>query len=336
MLITSLPWGFVRNHLVEREAAPLSASSYSFIKERFGISLGDVPVFAGPAASRLCDFLQARALVVNRNLVWGSGHLVQTSSHQRVLAHEIVHLIQSQQHQKKLQRSESVLVGEPQAPYELEADLIAEEVMNGRAQSTPTPDLSGAIRRSFTILPNATMEATYRGATPAVSYVRRGTEPFVVLHLTRNSAGIVADSARKPSDISAIRITANISVQSDNPREDLASSDLRFRFVQFFALTDKRAYYAGSSSGDGNIYVDFASRPAFSGEGDLMLDSEAKSTIFPYFEMYPPQYRRVNPSLWNVTIAMDDHPFSNLPLRLSNFYTKKAIFYALHQRPSML
>lgn len=167
------------------------------------------------------------------------------------------------------------------------------------------------------------MEATYTGATPGVSYVQRGSEPFAVLHLTRNSAPIVADTVRKLSDISAIRIKASISVQSDNPREDLAGSDLRFRFVQFFALTDQRAYYAGPISGDGNMYLDFASKPAFSGEGDMLLDTESKSKIFPYFEMYPPQYLRINPSLWSVNLVMDDHPFHDLPLRLSNFYTRK-------------
>jgi Domain of unknown function (DUF4157) len=326
MYVSSLPWCAVQNYLVEREVAPLPASSCCFIKDRFGVGLGDVRVYAGPAASRLCDILQARALVLNRDLVFGGGqHLLHTVAGQRLLVHEIVHLIQSQQHQGKPQPSQSLLVGDPQSPYELEADRIADDVMNGRVRTAPTPDMSGAIRRSFTVLPNATMEATYTGATPGVSYVWRSSEPFAVLHLTRNSAAIVSDSARKLSDISAIRITANIPVLTDT-RENLADSDLRFRFVQFFALRDKRAYYAGPSSGDGNMYLDFARKPAFSGEDELMLDTEPKSNIFPYFEMYPPHYRRIGPSLWNVTIAMDDHPFSDLPLRLSNFYTKKINF----------
>lgn len=176
---------------------------------------------------------------------------------------------------------------------------------------------------SFTVLPNATMEATCTGATPGVSYAQRNAGYYAIFHLTRNSGGIVANTMRNAADISAIRIKATIMVQSTNPREDLAGSDLRFRFIQFFAVTDHRAYYAGPASNEGNMYLDFASQPAFSGEGDAMLDSESKSPIFPYFEMYPPQYVRLNAGLWRVTIAMDDHPFTKLPLRLTNFYTRK-------------
>jgi hypothetical protein len=267
--------------------------------------------------------LQARALVANGGIVFGEGQYApQTAAGQRLLAHEIIHLLQ--QRQDKRSRSQWVPVGRPQDPYEVEADRLAEEMLSGRLRNAPTPDASGAIRRTFTVFPSAVVSTEFKGAIPGVSFTKRHGVDMATFHLSRHSAAITAGTMRKQSDGSAIRIVAKISVTSDNPKQDLASSDLRFRFLQFFGLTDLRAFYAGLEPKDGIMHLDFASSPAFSGAGDLMLDSESTSTEFPFYEMYSPQFVRTTPNLWMVTITMDDHPFNDLPLALPNFAARNA------------
>jgi hypothetical protein len=315
--ITALPRTFLRNWLVDREAVPLEPSWRAFIQQRFGVNVDNVRVHRGPAASRLCALLQARALVVNRDIVFSEGQYApDTPAGQRILAHEIIHLLQ-QQH-GKAPHSEIIPVGDPHDQHELEADRLAEDALGGNLRITPTPDSSGAIRRVFTVAKDATMVAKYDGAIPGVSY-RNSSERMALFHLTRHSAPILAGAMRKAADASAIRITASVGVLTNDPKADLASSDLNFHFLQFFGLTDQRAFYAGPVSSDGNMFLDFASSPAFSGADDLMLDSESKSTIFPFYDQSPPEIRRVHPALWSVRITTDDHPFHELPLRLPNF-----------------
>ena len=179
---------------------------------------------------------------------------------------------------------------------------------------------------SFTVLPTAKISAEYRGAIPGVSYVNRGPLPVATFHLTRNSAAIRANSMRTPADASAFRISADISVISNEWKGNLAFAPLSFHFLQFFNLADLRAFYAGPTAADGQMYLDFARAPAFSGENESMLDSVSRSNEFPYFDMYPPRLVKLTPAMWLVTITMDDHPFSDLPLTLPNDVSGKTNF----------
>jgi hypothetical protein len=321
----SVPRAFVRDCLVDREVEPLPLTSRAFIQQKFGGNVGEVRIHRGPAASRLCTLLQARALVVNRDIVFAEGQYEpHTLAGQRILAHEIIHLLQ--QRNSKPPETEFMPIGDPHDPYEVEAARLTEEALRGNLRSVPTADLSGAIRRVFTLLPNASMEADYKGAIPGVTYTKRGSQDFAVFHLTRRSAPIIAGTARKPADASAIRITASVGVLSDNLKDDLTTSNVEFHFVQFFGLTDHRAFYAGPEASGGNMFLDFASLPAYIGADDLMLDTESKSNIFPFYDMNPPEIRRASPTMWLVKATMDDHPFNDLPLRLPNFVSSKLNF----------
>jgi hypothetical protein len=155
---------------------------------------------------------------------------------------------------------------------------LAEDALGGNLRTTPTPDSSGAIRRVFTLAKDATMVAKYDGAIPGVSY-RNASVPRALFHLTRHSAPILAGSMRKAADASAIRITASVGVLTNDPKADLASSDLNFHFLQFFGLTDQRAFYADSVSSEGNMFLDFASSPAFSGADDPITTHECLSRL---------------------------------------------------------
>ena len=321
----SVPRAFVRDCLVDREAEPLPLSLRAFIHQSFGTTFCDVRIYRGPAAARLCSLLHASALVVNGNIIFAEGNYEpHTLAGQRILAHEIIHLLQQQQCRPT--ESEFILIGDPNDPYEVEAERLTEEAIRGHLRTAPTPDSSGAIRRVFTLLPNASMEADYKGTIPGVSYIHRGSQDFAVFHLTRRSASIVARTARKPADASAIKISASVGVLSDNPRDDLATSNMKFHFVQFFGLTDHRVFYAGPEASGGNMFLDFASQPAYIGAGDLMLDSESKSNIFPFYDINPPEIRRINPTMWMVKATMDDHPFDDMPLSLPNFVSNKTNF----------
>ena len=166
----------------------------------------------------------------------------------------------------------------------------------------------------------------YDGAIPGVSYINRGPTDMATFHLTRHSAAILANSAKNAAAASEIRISAVCQLLSDDAKDNPASAPLNFRFIQFFYLADQRAFYAGSTAADGQMYLDFARAPAFSGENELMLDSESKSDDFPFYDMYRPRFQRVGPGLWMVTIVMDDHPFNDLPLAFPNPASGKTNF----------
>jgi hypothetical protein len=179
---------------------------------------------------------------------------------------------------------------------------------------------------AFKVPPTATISATYHGAIPGVSYVKRGPTRMATFHLTRNSAAVVAGTANNLAAASAIRITANIAVLSDNMKDDLATAPLGFHFIQFFNLADQQAFYGGPTEEAGTMYLYFARSPDFTGENEFMLDSSKSSEVFPSFDQYKPQFLKVNPFLWIVTIVMDDHPFNDLPLSLPNFESSEDNF----------
>jgi hypothetical protein len=179
---------------------------------------------------------------------------------------------------------------------------------------------------SFTVMPNTTISTKYDGAIPGVSYVRRGSMSMATFHLTRHSAAVVAGTANNYAAASAIRISADIPVFSDDPKDNLATAPLSFHFLQFFYLADQQAFYGGPTEAAGTMYLYFARSPDFTGENELMLDSVKGSKEFPFFDQYKPQFRRLTSALWMVTIVMDDHPFNDLPLSFPNFESNKDNF----------
>jgi hypothetical protein len=306
----------------ERELLP--ASVRSSFEERCRTRLAAVFIRRGPAAARLCALLEARALVWENEIFVADRHWLFDTEHSwRVLAHELVHILQQQS--KGCSSQEPVVpLGNPEDPYEVEADRIANDLLAGSLISVPTGDASGAIRRTFTVAPTPNMVMMHDGVIPGVSYptARR----VATLHLTKNSGRLLALGEGRTKDqvrdASAIQITANITVVSDDSR-DLSSSDLKFHFIQFFKLKACSATYGGLTSSGGRMILDYAAPPSFPQQGQYMLDAAPGSDSYPYVDMYAPVIRKIGMTpLWNVALSMYDHPNFEHPLVLPNDLTR--------------
>ncbi len=217
-------------------------------------------------------------------------------------------------------------LGHPDDPYEIEADRVANELLAGSLTSVPTPDASGVIRRTFTVMPSANIVMTYDGAVPGVSY---RAHKMATLHLTKNSGRLLALPAQGQTRAqvlaaSAIQITANISVLStDSSDLSLSSSKLEFHFLQFCKLRACSATYGGLRSEDGRMILDYATTPAFSQQGQYMLDATWDGPSYPYTDEHAAVIQQIGgPALWNVALTMSDHPNFEHPLVLLNDLTK--------------
>jgi hypothetical protein len=148
---------FLRQRLIHREAAPLEPPTRAFMEKRFGTSFAEVQVHTGRAAALLCAALQARALTLGRDIVFGEGEYAPDSEDGRLLlAHELVHVLQQRAAipytLSGLVRSSWVAIGDPLDDCEGEADHLAARALGAGLQSAVTPDSSGVIRRAVSVI----------------------------------------------------------------------------------------------------------------------------------------------------------------------------------------
>ncbi|MCW5745217.1 MAG: DUF4157 domain-containing protein [Alphaproteobacteria bacterium] len=151
-----LPRIFLRRWLERSGGTPLEPEIRDFMEARFGTTLADVRIHVGPAAASLCDALQARALTLGSDIVFGCGHYApQTPEGRRLLAHELVHVLQQRAATVVAWRvtpeafARLVNVGDPDDACEREAARLADEALAGGLRSGVTPDASGVMRRTL-------------------------------------------------------------------------------------------------------------------------------------------------------------------------------------------
>ena len=168
------------------------------------------------------------------------------------------------------------------------------------------------------------------------------TETLAVLHLNRNSEGIVnrrwtGDDDEDEPALGAVYLQADADV-SLGPRDDLSKWD--FHFIQLTRNYAHRVVYAGRKS-EGAIIKNYASAPAYPGRfvDKFSLDSSAK--YLPFYNLRttigPALSRKAAPGSKNVSTAMYDHPARWIPLKSRNpkssapYYLAKAssVFEAL-------
>ena len=327
--VTQISRTVLRDGLAHSEARPLEPAVRAFMEGKFGTDFGDVQIHTGPTAEGLCRALQARAFTLGSDIVFGKGQYAPgTLAGKRLLAHELVHVLQQRPARVRSQ-SGFFAVGDPQNDCESEADRLAEEGLDTGLRSAVMPDAAGAIRRKITILEDsADMTTSHEGAKPGVRFVRHDGLGWALWHLTRN---VGATHVRTRADVSAIHITGSVNVVYDpdvDKIDNSSSSDWRFSFIQFFLSLSNEASYAGPTPSDGSISVDFANFSAYAGYQKYILDADPDVKPFvPYIDMDPPQIAIVSPGLARVTIAMDDHPFEELPLDYENFAAGNRLNY---------
>ena len=103
---------------------PLAESERAYFEPRFGVDFSRVRVHTDTRAADSARELNAQAYTVGRDMVFGAGQYVpETTSGQRLLAHELTHVVQQRSDRGSFQ--EKTTIGQPGDVYEQEADKIA-------------------------------------------------------------------------------------------------------------------------------------------------------------------------------------------------------------------
>jgi hypothetical protein len=319
----SLPRTFLRDRLVEREAAPLEPSLRGFMEEKFRTALGDVRIHAGPAAAGLCAALNARAFAWGHDLVFGRGEYAPAGkAGQWLLAHELVHVLQQRSASRPAQLPD-VPIGDLRDDCESEADRLAEQALGIGLRSAVTSDATGAIRRAIRVLADsAEMKVNRDEATP-VTYVNMPLRS-AFLYLNKNEDPIIyQQNTASEQDASAINIQGQVDVEL-GPRDDL--SKWGFRFIQLAKTSIAYFAYAGRQSSHGSMYVHRAIAPALPAKyvHQFTLDSTENlygKNVMPFMNLRAPLITRKRGGIATVSTDLDDHPHLKCALVIRNAET---------------
>ena len=105
------------------------------MEPRFGHDFSQVRVHADDRAAESARAVNALAYTVGRDVVFGRGqYMPGTMEGMRLMAHELTHVIQQGVRNSSLQ--EKLVVGQPDDPYEREAETQAANVIEGRGVDT--------------------------------------------------------------------------------------------------------------------------------------------------------------------------------------------------------
>jgi len=120
------------NDVLRSPGRPLDADTRAFMEPRFEYSFDKVRVFAGPAADKAAQAVQARAYTYGHNVVFAAGEYAPgTVEGKKLLAHELTHVVQ----QSAIPGSETPdHIGAAHDPAEIEADRIADRVASSRTE----------------------------------------------------------------------------------------------------------------------------------------------------------------------------------------------------------
>lgn len=310
--------------LTQSGGVSLEPSIRRFMERKFGADFGEVRIHTGPAAASLCRKLQARALVLGADIVFGDGEYVPASpSGRQLLAHELVHVLQQR---AALPHAQSALVpvGDIHDECEREADRLAEEALGAGLRSAVTPDGAGAIRRVISIVPDsAKVTVNTTDVEPGAAIMNAGKE--AILHLSKNHALLLAGSTDDKAT-SAVNIKGELAVRLE-ARDDI--SRWRFGFIQLAKTTVDLIGYAGVVPEDGSIAQNLVAPPImpakFAGEaGDYCLDS--LRAFMPFTNARAPQVIRDGKGGAKIVVDMDDHPWQRIPLNVFNQTTRQPNF----------
>jgi hypothetical protein len=186
---------------------------------------------------------------------------------------------------------------------------------------------------SFNAL-TATIETDYKGATPSVDYLdapylqqQCGTDKGVLLNLSRHNAKLISTFGGNPlgdTDLTmAIRLTGKVVAAAVS--EEALKADWEFHFMQFFSLMQCSAHFAGATSSDGSMFLDFAGPSYFAGYRKFVLDADPtkfdKKTrdLWPYSESTRDSHTYYTaPGQWQPMVTFPDHPAALMPRFIAN------------------
>ena len=118
---------------------PLDSGTRAFMESRFEREFGDVRIHTGDQASQSATSVGALAYTVGRNIVFGErAYAPQTSSGQRLLAHELAHVVQQNSGAFQVARQTPAPIP-PVFPPNPPAPAVPEEWKKRRESPAPTP-----------------------------------------------------------------------------------------------------------------------------------------------------------------------------------------------------
>lgn len=113
---------------------PMQPKLRQDMEQRFGHDFSSVRVHTDTQASNSARAINAQAYTVGRDVVFGQGNYSsQTNTGRKLLAHELTHVVQ-QQGIKGPDNQTKITVSQSTDATELEADVIANQVVSGEAQ----------------------------------------------------------------------------------------------------------------------------------------------------------------------------------------------------------
>lgn len=319
-----VPQSLLHDCLVRGEGAPLEPSLRSFMESRFRSGFGDVRIHTGATAGALCEAMQARALTLGRDIVFGAGQYAPGSPHGgRLLAHELVHVLQQRGTVRTVPLSH-VTVGSAHDTSELEADRIAGQVMRAPLRVVVTPDATTTIRRAIRVDPDSVlMTADKEGSDPSSTISTVSADAY--LHLTRNAnTAMYGLDTQDEREAGAINIKAQVDVEVGS-RDDL--SKWTFRFIQLSKLLVTQWVYAGSRPHEGSMMINYATPPVFEAKFayEFTLDSQETdfngNKVMPFMNVRPLMIVPKGPGRMTVSTDLDDHPLSKGPYKRWNRMT---------------
>lgn len=164
------------------------------------------------------------------------------------------------------------------------------------------------------------------GSDPGVGF--RPSNKSAVLHLTRNAAQIIADDPKATDkSTSAITITGQVDVQSDSP-QPMDLQGWKFHFIQLAMLRELSAVFAGRTSSEGSVEINFWVPPLIPDDFYLGFCLDSFPGTIPFINFDPAVVLPLPGGNGRLRVSndMDDHPRHPLPLKLPNTKTRAENF----------
>jgi hypothetical protein len=300
---------FVRS-VVEGGGTPLAAAERDFLEVRFGTSLADVRLHAGPQAAAAAALVDARAFCWGLDIVFGSGEYAPGSpGGLTLLAHELTHAVQNSA--ASFAAASAMPIGAADDPLELEADLVARMI----CANEPLPRIVGsaapAIRRVIIIKAPATTGIDIDAAGVfAAPFVGKGT---ILFNLRR---GFNAANPRLSSPGFTFKGHVGVTFDPGDP-----TTDFSFGWIQFMKQVAMTVIYAGREDAEGQITLDL--QPLIGTA--FLIDRDPAGAAFSPFAQNPGG-ARFDTAAQQVVSLFGDHPMAIVPDRNFNETTRHQNF----------
>lgn len=142
---------------------PLDAGTRAFMEPKFGYDFSGVRVHTDARAAESARAVNALAYTVGRDMVFGAGRYApETSEGRKLMAHELTHVVQ---HRSGGCFQKLSAIGEPTGSAEVEAELMASNIMSDLPVKDISPVENGILQRQLLETGTATAAKTAAGST---------------------------------------------------------------------------------------------------------------------------------------------------------------------------